>query len=284
MHTVGTVVVRVQRDGADRRMTVEEFEAGIRTGEIVPETPVEVGGAWIAAREWPTWAALRESTEAELHALWKRRTVPWVTALTLGLAIQVFRMEFAATGTNLGLFQHLARDTTGILERGEGWRVLSYALLHADPGHILSNAAAIAVAGWALETMIGHRGVLAVLGSSIAAGAALGTLFSPEVPSVGISGGDFGLLGACAVLGLRYFDVIPIAARAAFGTTAALFTLWAFIGGITGERVDSWCHFGGLLAGLALGALYRPRVRSRSRAAPCGRRGRARPAPASPRR
>lgn len=243
-------------------MTVEEFEAGIRTGAIVPETPVEVDGAWIAARDWPTWAALRASTEAELHALWKRRTVPWVTAITLGLITQVFRLAFAETGSRLGLFEHLNRDTTGILERGEGWRMLTYALLHADPNHILGNAAGIAVAGWALETMIGHRGMLAVLGTSIAAGAALGALFSPEMPSVGISGGDFGLLGACAVLGLRYFDIIPVAARAAFGTTAALFTAWLFIGGTTGERVDSWCHFGGLLAGLALGALYRPRVRT----------------------
>lgn len=246
-------------------MTVEEFEAGVRTGAIVPETPVEVDGAWIAAREWPTWAALRSSTEAELHALWKRRPVPWVTAITLGLTIQVFRMEFTGTGTTLGLLDRLSRDTTGILERGEGWRILSYGLLHADPNHILSNSAAVAVAGWALETMIGHRGALAVLIASTAAGAALATLFSPEIPSVGISGGAFGLLGACAVLGLRYFDIIPVAARAAFGTTAALFTVWAFVGGMTGERVDSWCHFGGLLAGLAFGALYRPRVRTWAR-------------------
>ena len=241
-------------------MTVEEFEAGVRTGEIVPETPVEVDGAWIAAREWPTWAALRSSTEAQLHALWKRRSVPWVTAITLGLTIQVFRMELTKTGTTLGLLDQLSRDTTAILERGEGWRILSYGLLHADPNHILSNSAAVAVAGWALETMIGHRGALAVLVVSTATGAALGTLFSPEIPSVGISGGAFGLLGACAVLGLRYFDIIPVAARAAFGTTAALFTLWAVVGGMTGERVDSWCHLGGLIAGLGLGAVYRPRV------------------------
>ena len=241
-------------------MTIEAFEAEIRTGKIIADTPVEVNGRWMSASDWPAWGALRESPEAHLHGIWTRRTVPWVTALTLGLIVQVFRLEFAETGEVLGVLTHFPRDTTGILERGEGWRLLTSAFLHGDPAHLLGNAAAIAVAGWALEVMIGHRAMLLVLLGTIVTGNALSTLMTPQVVSIGISGGAFGLLGACIVLGLRTLDLIPAAARAAFGTTAAVFTVWAFLGGWRGEQVDNWCHSGGLLGGLLLGTLYRPRI------------------------
>ncbi len=243
-------------------MTVDAFEADIRTGEIVADTPVEINGRWACASDWPTWSALRASPEAQVHAIWARRTVPWVTALTLGLIVQVFRLEFTKTGEALGILNQLPRDTTGILERGEGWRLITSGLVHGNPSHLLGNAAAVAVAGWALEVMIGHRAMLLVLLGTIITGNTLSTLITPEVVSGGISGGAFGLLGACAVLGLRTLDMIPTAAKAAFGTTAAVFTVWAFLGGWNNEQVDNWCHAGGLLGGLLLGTLYRPRIPS----------------------
>lgn len=261
MQTVGTVVLRVQQDGVERRITVDELESGIQTGDVGAETPVWFDGRWAAAREWPNWEALRASPEAAVRRLWTRRPVAWVTAITLGVLVQVhIWVRLLAGRGSLEWAEAITRDTTGILERGEGWRLLTYGLLHANIAHILGNAGALVVAGMGLETLIGRRATLLVLLVTTALGGTLSAVLMPEIASVGISGGDFGLLGATAILGARYGSHIPGNARVAFGTVAALYTVYIFITSAFDPSVDTPCHLGGLLAGLVVGALYRPRI------------------------
>ncbi len=259
--TVGTVVLRVQQDGVERRITVEELEARIRAGELSPEEPVCVDGRWSAARDWPSWDTLRASPEAAMRALWAQRPVPWVTAITLGVLFQVhvFTIPLALRG-HTGWLEALTRDTTAILERGEGWRLLTYGMLHANVEHILGNAAALAIAGMGLEKLLGARATLLTLLVTTALGGSLSAVFLPDITSAGISGGDFGLMAACAILGIRFGDSIPGNARVAFGAVAALFTAYTFFSTAFGEHVDTWCHLGGLLGGLVIGAAYRPRI------------------------
>ncbi len=246
------MVVRVQRDGAERRLTVEEFESEVTRGTIPEELPVSVDGRWIRAADWPTWGSLRASTSAQLHDLWRGRQVPWVTAFVVGLIVQI--QLFAPA------YAWLTRDTTGILERGEGWRLVTYALLHAGPDHLLSNAAGLAVACWGLERLIGRVATGVVLLASIVTGGVASALLLPQIQSLGISGGDFGVLGACAMLSLRFLEFVPPGSRAAFGMGAALLTAQFLWGGVGVENVDTPAHFGGLAAGLVLGLAYRPNV------------------------
>lgn len=254
------MLVRVQLGGEERRMGVDEFEGMCRSGEVGPETPVERDGGWVAAAEWPGFAALRASPAAALMARWREPAVPWVTAITIGLATRIF------IGANLDptqgayVYEALVRNTPDVFERGESWRLLSYALLHANLPHLLSNAAGILVAGLALERLLGSVAMLAVLSSSVLVGGLLSAIRLPEISTVGISAGDFGVLGACAALGVRFGGLLPRGAQAAFGSVAALMTLQFFSGGLTAAGVDNWAHFGGLVAGLLLGAIYRPAI------------------------
>jgi membrane associated rhomboid family serine protease len=255
------LVVRVQTDGAERRLTVEEFEAAVTRGEVLEDAPVAVDGKWMRATDWPSWTSLRTSTAGQMHDLWRGSRVPIVTALVVGLIlqIQVFLPVLAARGI-VPVPEALTRDTTAILERGEGWRLFTYALLHGGAAHVLSNAAGLAVAGWGLERMIGRLAAgMVVLGSVVFGGIASAVVL-PNITSVGISGGDFGVLGACAVLTLRFVEFVPRRSRAAFGLGAALLTAQFLYSGFGSEGVDNACHVGGLLSGAALGLAYRPAV------------------------
>lgn len=255
------MVVRVQRDGGETRMTVEEFEAGITRGEVSEELPVSVDGRWMRAADWPTWASLRHNREAQMHDLWRGRRVPWVTALVVGLILQ---FEFFVPGLAArGFFPFplvFTRDTTAILERGEGWRLVSYAFLHSGFAHVTSNAAGLAVACWGLERLIGRVATVVVLVASIVVGGVASALLLPQIQSVGISGGDFGVLGACALLSLRFVEFVPARSRAAFGLGAVLLTVQFLYGGFGEAGVDTACHVGGLMAGILLGLAYRPAV------------------------
>jgi membrane associated rhomboid family serine protease len=255
------VVVRVQRDGAERRLTVEEFEAAITHGDVPEDQPVSVDGRWMRAADWPAWQSLRASTTAQLHGLWHGRQVAWITAVVTGLIVQIYLFVPALAARGLIAYpSFLTRDTTAILERGEGWRLFTYALLHGGPDHLLSNAAGLAVACWGLERMIGRMATLVVLLASIVTGGVASALLLPQIQSLGISGGDFGVLGACAVLSLRYLEFVPRGSRAAFGLGGALLTAQFLYGGVNQENVDTPCHLGGLVAGMALGLVVRPNV------------------------
>ncbi|MBM4389674.1 MAG: rhomboid family intramembrane serine protease [Deltaproteobacteria bacterium] len=251
------MIVRIQSDGEERAVALDELETLIRDGGVGPETPVERGGQWIPAREWPGFAELRGDTASMVRARWTRPTVPWVTALIAGIAIRVHAASFATGGT---LHAALARETPAIVERGEGWRVVGYGLLHSGLPHLLSNMTAIVVAGVAFERIMGHAALAHVILLSVATGGLASAYSLPGMPSVGMSAGDFGLLGACAALGVRYGGLLPRAALGIFGATTAGFTLWAFVNGLTAEGVDNTAHAVGLVTGVVTGAFYRPNI------------------------
>ncbi|MSP56118.1 MAG: rhomboid family intramembrane serine protease [Myxococcales bacterium] len=188
---------------------------------------------------------------ARFRAAWDRPAVPWATALLCGLCV---RMYLWGDAWSVGL----ARASDDIVLRGEVWRTLSYAFLHASPGHIVSNLSFLLFIGFSLERVVGPWAMICLWLTSTGAGGLLATWLNPGKPSVGASAADFGVLAAAAVVGWRWLDLIPAAARARFGGGMALFTLYALFNGFRDEGVDSWAHFGGLIAGGVFGALLRP--------------------------
>ncbi len=255
------MLLRVQRADGERRITVDELEEGIVTGDVLAEMPLQVEGRWRRASEWPAWGALVASPRAGLFRIWRRTQVPWVTACTLGLLLQMHlaSLVLQVRGT-LWPLEALTRETSGLLERGEWWRLVSYGLLHGDFGHLLSNGSGLLVAGLGLERLVGPRAtLLIVLCSTVVGGAASGIMLA-DVPSVGISGGVFGMLGASAVLGVRYRDSIPPGSRAVFGATTLPVVVYLLYSGTQSQGVDNWCHLGGFVSGAAVGAVLRADV------------------------
>ncbi|MFN8122716.1 MAG: rhomboid family intramembrane serine protease [Thermoleophilia bacterium] len=83
---------------------------------------------------------------------------------------------------------------------GEVWRLVTSGFIHASFFHILFNMWALWVLGGALESWIGPRRLMIIFASSVLWGSAGAILLSPDSPTVGASGGVFGLMGALLVM------------------------------------------------------------------------------------
>jgi rhomboid protease GluP len=143
-----------------------------------------------------------------------------------------------------------------VLVSGEWYRLLSAPFLHADAGHIAVNAIALALAGRALERLIGPAwfGVVYVTGALTGSLASL-ALNPPATVTVGASGAIMGLFAAMLVLSSHF----PSGAIRTGLQVNALYvlipSLLPLAGVLKGQNVDYAAHFGGAIGGTAIGAL-----------------------------
>jgi membrane associated rhomboid family serine protease len=132
----------------------------------------------------------------------------------------------------------------------EPWRMLTAGFVHSPDSfwHILLNAYSIYIFGRVIEPMLGPARFLALYLISIFGGSAMVLWLSePVVPVVGASGAFFGLMGAYLIMLRAIGDnsgllVGLIAVNLAFGF---------LVPGISWQG-----HLGGLLAGMAVTAVY----------------------------
>jgi membrane associated rhomboid family serine protease len=139
------------------------------------------------------------------------------------------------------------------------WQLLTYAFLHGSLLHIAFNMFALYMFGNPVESVFGSRRYLAyylvcVLSAGLAqllTSALTGTVY----PTVGASGGVFGLLLAYAIYFPRsrvmlLFPPIPMPARVFVVVYAALELFLGVTG--TEEGVAHFAHLGGLVGGFIL--------------------------------
>jgi membrane associated rhomboid family serine protease len=202
--------------------------------------------------------AVQEIVSYELENRPRPRPVPlpdnsWVSLLVIAsfLALTVW---FDGQDPAQRVSWHLAgRVDAGRILGGEWWRCVTALFLHADAGHLLANAGALAVLASLLARRIGSGltwGLFVVSGSL---GNALNAWAqAPHHLSVGASTGVFGLIGVLAAG----------AGRAEPGSRGKMlllalgfgFSLLAMLG--AGEdRVDLGAHLFGLCCGLPFGFL-----------------------------
>jgi membrane associated rhomboid family serine protease len=132
----------------------------------------------------------------------------------------------------------------------EPWRMITAGFVHSPDSfwHILLNAYSIYIFGRVIEPMLGPARFLALYLISIFGGSAMVLWLSePVVPVVGASGAFFGLMGAYLIMLRSIGDnsgllVGLIAVNLAFGF---------LVPGISWQG-----HLGGLLAGMAVTAVY----------------------------
>jgi membrane associated rhomboid family serine protease len=138
----------------------------------------------------------------------------------------------------------------------EPWQLLSYAFLHGGLVHLAFNMFALYMFGGAIEQVFGSRRYLAFYLVSVVS-AALTQLvvagMSGEIyPTVGASGGVFGLLLAYAIYFpnnrvMLLFPPIPLPARVFVLIYAALELFLGVTG--TQEGVAHFAHLGGMVGG-----------------------------------
>jgi membrane associated rhomboid family serine protease len=146
------------------------------------------------------------------------------------------------------------------------WQVVTYAFVHAGLPHLLFNMFGVYMFGSDVERVWGQRRFLTYYLTSVVAAAAtqmiVASLTGAYYPTVGASGGVFGLLLAFARLFPRrvvmlLFPPIPMRAPVFVAAYGALELLL----GVTGSQagVAHFAHLGGLAGGYLHMRLWRSR-------------------------
>ena len=147
------------------------------------------------------------------------------------------------------------------------WQPLTYAFLHGNLTHLLFNMLGFWMLGRDVEAAFGSARYLqyylvCVVTAAIAQIVVVAIMDQPPFPTVGASGGVFGLLLAYGMLFPRrklllLFPPIPMQAR----TFVTLYGLVELVLGVTGTQsgVAHFAHLGGLVGGFFLLQYWRRR-------------------------
>lgn len=253
-------MIEVRRDHGIETLPFDEFERQVRQGEIPPETMVRM--------EVLTGEDFREVGTLELYQTLAdpedlaferrlRRSPPLVTALLVGLQLRIYLWS-KAPGVGDWLVDSASNWAPAVLETGEVWRLLTYGGLHMSLTHLALNMLFLAYAGWSLERAMGRINVLTVFLFSVFVGGLVSMVMSPARPSLGASGGDFGLIAAAVVFGWKHEDRLPAFARKYFGWAILPYLVYPLCLGLLSSTVDNWGHLGGLIGGAAMATWLQP--------------------------
>ncbi len=144
--------------------------------------------------------------------------------------------------------------STVAVNHGQWWRIFTAIWLHADWGHLASNAA---VGFLLLGFAMGRFGSgLALLGAYLAGAIANGVeclLVGESRHSLGASGMVMGSLGILATQSLHLWRFTPYGRRYLLTSVAAGLMLFVLFG--LAPETDVIAHLGGFVSGLAIGGL-----------------------------
>ncbi|MGH2699441.1 MAG: rhomboid family intramembrane serine protease [Actinomycetota bacterium] len=174
---------------------------------------------------------------------------------------------YAIIGINVvvWIIQLLVPDFTGrfadvpqAVATGEWWRLITSMFMHADAGsffllHILLNCYILYIYGPEVEQLYGTPTFLAMYLTSGFLGNAFSYAFGPFfISSLGASGAVFGVVG---ILIAYLFKRRHSAALGDYLRGLLFFVGLNLVFGFTVPGINNWAHIGGLVGGLALGAL-----------------------------
>jgi membrane associated rhomboid family serine protease len=151
----------------------------------------------------------------------------------------------------------------------EIWQLVSYGFLHGSLTHLLFNMFALYMFGGEVERLLGPSHYLqyyftCVVGAALAQLVVMSNMNLPPLPTVGASGGVFGLLLAFGMAWpqRRIMLLIPPIPMPAwlFVTLYGLIELYLGVTG-SGLGVAHFAHLGGMAAGYALLVYWRGQAR-----------------------
>ena len=259
-------MIRVQIGDERDELTWEDWEDRVRSGRIPTDAlvcfPPVTGDTFVRAADLEFFQSLQDDE----RRLWQQRFSvtgpPIITALLVGIQIRIW--WFARLPSSDEWVAQMLNWAPPQLEKGEIWRVFSSGLLHTDLWHIAMNAVYLAYCGWILEKSLGRANTALLFFAAVFGGGIPSMWFTPESPSLGSSGGVFGLVAATAVFGFIRRDIIPARHRSYFWVVIP-FLVMSFLSGLASEQVDNWAHGGGLVTGVILAALLDPPTLERRR-------------------
>ena len=191
--------------------------------------------------------------------------VPWLTLLMLAGFIGVFVLEQKlgigpggpGQAPNIRTLIGLGGLSRNLVSTGQWWRLFTAPWLHANMAHLVANCIAFALAGWALERLLGRVWMFVIFAAGALAGSgmSLAMAATPGTVSVGASGGIMAMLVALFIVSFR----MPSGrAKTQIQIQAARVVIPSMIPvahGAAALHVDYGAHFGGVLLGGVLGVL-----------------------------
>jgi membrane associated rhomboid family serine protease len=187
--------------------------------------------------------------------------MPPVTTALIVANVAIFLLQglVPALAGTFALWPLSASRATGGQVGFALWQLVTYGFLHGGLTHLAFNMFALYMFGGAIEQVVGQRRYLAYYLVCVVAAAltqlGVAALSGDVYPTVGASGGVFGLLLAYAVFFPRnkvmlLFPPIPLPARLFVVIYAAI----ELVLGVTGSQsgVAHFAHLGGLVGGAAM--------------------------------
>ena len=143
------------------------------------------------------------------------------------------------------------------IRKGEIYRLLTCAFLHANIFHLLFNCYSLYVIGSQIEGFMGKCKYIVIYLFSALCGALMSMIFSGNSISIGASGAIFGLIGSLLYFGYHYRVYLGNVIKSQI---IPLLVINLAIGFMS-MGIDNFAHIGGLLAGTlitsALGVKYK---------------------------
>jgi len=162
------------------------------------------------------------------------------------------------TGSGLPIVEWFALwPPTGFTSLFEPWQLVTYSFLHGSIAHIVFNMFALYTFGAGIERLFGSRFYAlyyfaCVVSAAVCHLIVTGWIGGPPVPTVGASGGGYGLLLAYGLYFPNHrvmllIPPIPMKAR----TLVIVFAVLELFFGVTGTAagVAHFAHLGGMLGG-----------------------------------
>ncbi len=263
------MLVELKHEGRVHRLTYDAFEQQVRDGKVPPDAEIRfeaaTGDRFVPLRSLELYRELVHSDQARFSRSLARPSMPWVTAILVGVQLRIY-LWTGLPDAESGFLEHLANWAPAVLELGQPYRLLTYGFLHIGLTHLAFNLLFLAYAGWNLERAMGKRNLLLIYLMSVFCGGLLSMAMSPDRPSLGASGGDFGLIAAAVLFGWKYGEIIPAKARKYYGWAILAYLVAAMLSGVSSPGVDNWGHLGGLLGGAVALTLLHPEAISRYQA------------------
>src|ERR1700686_5260765 len=137
----------------------------------------------------------------------------------------------------------------------EPWRMLASNYIHGGIIHIALNMWCLWNLGFLAERVFDPWTYVMIYTACGLAGSLASLWWHPMIPGAGASGAIFGLAGS--LIAALYLGHLPISKQAIQGTLKSLppFARYTLFFGAAIRGSDNSAHIGGLLAGLALGAV-----------------------------
>lgn len=255
------MLVELKHEGHVTRLTYEAFEQQVRDGQVPPDADIRfeaaTGDRFVPLRSLELYRELVHSDQARFSRSLARGSMPWVTALLVGVQIRIYFWTALPDG-EAWFLERFANWAPAVLELGQIHRLLTYGFLHIGLTHLAFNLLFLGYAGWSLERAMGRFNLLFIYLASVFTGGLLSMTMSPDRPSLGASGGDFGLIAAAVIFGWKYGELIPRVARKYYGWAILAYLVAALLSGVSSPGVDNWGHMGGLLGGAVMITVLHP--------------------------